>query len=89
MLFVGTQCATEGMRSLKPRGRIMHTGKLFSVAQKSTDLVHPAFYWGLLYQPVNLFPPRGRLAGRDCTRTATSNLSSYPVRSFRTVEEAR
>ena len=28
-------------------------------------------YWGLLYQPVNLFPPRGRLAGRDCTRTAT------------------
>ena len=71
MLFVGTQCATEGIRSLKPRGRIMHTVKLFCVAQKSTDLVHPAFYWGLVYQPVNLLPPRGRLAGRDCTRTAT------------------
>ena len=71
MLFVGTQCATEGIRSLKPRGRILHTGQLFSLVQKNTDLVHPAFYWGLLYQPVNLLPPRGRLAVRDCTRTAT------------------
>ena len=89
MLFVGTQCATEGIRSLKPRGRIMHTLKLFSLVQKNTDLVHPAFYWGLLYQPENLFPPRGRLAGRDCTHTSTSDLSSYPVRSFRAVEEVQ